>query len=59
MKEQKRAKRIFRKTEDCHKLLAEIYEKLVDREFESVQKDIQSLVMELNCILKSIKEDDF
>lgn len=55
----KRAERIFGKTEECHKLLDEIYEKLVDREFECAQKDIQSLIVELDCLSKSIKQDDF
>jgi hypothetical protein len=57
--EEKRAERISKRVEEYHRLLADVYEKLVDREFKSVQKDIQFLIMELRCILKSIEEDDF
>lgn len=59
MDEQKRAERIFKRIEEYHKLIADIYDKLVDREFESAQKDLYFLLMELRCILKSIKKDDF
>ncbi len=57
--EQERAERISRRIEEYHIILTDIYEKLVDREFKSVQKDTQFLIMELRCILKSIPEDDF
>jgi len=57
--EQKRAERISRRIEEYHIVLTDIYEKLVDREFKSAQKDTQFLIMELRCILKSIEEDDF
>ena len=59
MKEEQRAERIYRRIEKYHIVLADIYEKLVDREFKSVQRDAQFLIMELRCILKSIEEDDF
>jgi hypothetical protein len=59
MEEQQRAERISRRIEEYHIVLTDIYEKLVDREFKSVQKDAQFLIMELRCILKSIEEDDF
>lgn len=57
--EQERAERISRRIEEYHIVLANLYEKLVDREFKSVPKDVQFLIMELRCILKSIEEDDF
>jgi Txe/YoeB family toxin of Txe-Axe toxin-antitoxin module len=57
--EQERAERISRRIEEYHRVLAEIYEKLVDREFKSVQKDLHFLILEVRCILKSIEEDDF
>ena len=59
MEEEQRAERISRRIEEYHIILTDIYEKLVDREFKSVQKDAQFLIMELRCILKSIEEDDF
>jgi hypothetical protein len=57
--ENQRAERISRRIEEYHIVLTDIYEKLVDREFKSAQKDTQFLIMELRCILKSIEEDDF
>jgi hypothetical protein len=59
MEEEQRAERISRRIEEYHIVLTDIYEKLVDREFKSAQKDAQFLIMELRCILKSIEEDDF
>ena len=57
--EEERAERISRRIEEYHIVLTDIYENLVDREFKSVQKDAQFLIMELRCIIKSIEEDDF
>lgn len=59
MEEEQRAERIARRVEEYHVLLTDIYEKLVDREFKSAQKDLQFLIIELRCTLKSIEEDDF
>lgn len=59
MEEEQRAERIARRVEEYHVLLTDIYEKLVDREFKSAQKDLQFLITELRCTLKSIEEDDF
>jgi hypothetical protein len=59
MEEDQRAERIARRVEEYHRVLTDVYEKLVDREFKSVQKDVVFLVMELRYILKSIEEDDF
>lgn len=58
-KENERAQRISSRIEEYHKLLADIYEKLVDREFISVDKDIKFLIMELRYTLKSTEDDDF
>jgi hypothetical protein len=59
MEEEQRAERISRRIEEYHIVLTDIYEKLVDREFKSVPKDAQFLIMELRCIIKSIEDDDF
>jgi hypothetical protein len=59
MEEEQRAERISRRIEEYHIVLTDIYEKLVDREFKTVPRDVQFLIMELRCILKSIEEDDF
>ena len=59
MEEDQRAERIANRVEEYHIVLTDIYERLVDREFKAVQKDVQFLLMEMRCILKSIEEDDF
>jgi hypothetical protein len=59
MEEEQRAERISRRIEGYHVILTDIYEKLVDREFKSIPRDAQFLIMELRCIIKSIEEDDF
>jgi hypothetical protein len=57
--ENERAQRISSRIEEYHKILADIYEKLVDREFVSADKDIKFLIMELRYTLKSTEDDDF
>jgi len=57
--EQQRAMRIGVYTSDCHNLVSNIYEKLVDREFDSAQKDIKRLIADLKIIIKSIDDDLF
>ncbi len=59
MEEEQRAERISRRIEEYHIVLTDIYEKLVDRDFKTVPRDAQFLIMELRCIIKSIEEDDF
>lgn len=59
MEEFKRAERIAKRIDSYHIVLTDVYEKLVDREFKDVQKDLYFLMMEIRCILKSIEEDDF
>jgi hypothetical protein len=57
--ENERANRIAYRINEYHSVLANIYENLVDRDFKTVTKETQFLIMELRCILKSIQEDDF
>jgi hypothetical protein len=57
--EMDRARRIAFTIDICHKSLADIYERLVDREFHKVDKDIISVISELRMLLKSIEHDDF
>ena len=57
--ENERANRIAYRVNEYHFVLASIYENLVDRDFKTVTKETQFLIMELRCILKSIQEDDF
>lgn len=57
--EDQRASRIAYRVNEYHSVLANIYENLVDRDFKTVTKETQFLIMELRCILKSIQEDDF
>jgi hypothetical protein len=57
--EAQRAERIARRIEEYHIVLTDIYEKLVDRDFKSIPRDVQFLIMELRCISKSLEEDDF
>ena len=58
-KENERAFRICFTIDSCHNALTEIYEKLVDREFDTVEKDIRGVISELRIIIKSIEDDDF
>ncbi len=57
--ENERAYRIALRINEYHLLLAKIYEDLVDREFESADISTRTLIMELRCLIKSIKDDDF
>lgn len=54
-----RADRIYSRIDEYHKVLANIYENLVDKDFKLVQRDSQFLINELRCIIKSLEEDDF
>ena len=53
--ERDRAARIDFTTEGFHASVAEIYEKLVDREYESVKEDVKSLIKDLRDIIKTIE----
>lgn len=57
--EQKRAERISLRTNEYHFILSNIYENLVDRDFEKVEKDARTLIMELRFVIKSMEDDDF
>jgi hypothetical protein len=55
--ENERAERIALSINDKHIVLADIYENLVDRDFDEAKKDVQNLISDLNLILKSIEHD--
>jgi hypothetical protein len=57
--ENERAFRIALRLTNCHISLTTIYESLVDREFDSIEKETKRITMEMKFILKSIKDDDF
>jgi hypothetical protein len=57
--ENERAMRIHMRMEDCHLVISDIYEKLVDRDFEKVPIKIKSLMSDLRMILKCMEDDDF
>jgi len=57
--EEKRTERIFRRVDEYQIILSNVYENLVDRDFKLVRRDVQFLIMELRCIIKSTEEDDF
>lgn len=59
LNENQRANRILLRMNHCHISLTNIYENLVDREFDSIEKEAKYVIMELRMILKSIEEDDF
>jgi hypothetical protein len=58
-RESDRAERILFNIEECQELLANLYEGLVDREYEGATKDAQQIIIEIKGIIKSIEEDDF
>lgn len=58
-KENIRAQRIIFRINLNHLLLTDIYEKLVDRDFLSAEKDIKDIMADLRLILKSLEDDDF
>jgi hypothetical protein len=57
--ENERANRILLRIHHCHISLANIYENLVDRDFESVNKDAKLIIFEIKFILKALEDDDF
>jgi hypothetical protein len=58
-KENERAGRILFSIDNCHTSLATIYEKLVDREMQTVKSDIKSVISELKTLMNSVDDDDF
>ncbi len=57
--EDNRAFRISLRMTENHKLLASVYENLVDRNFLTAEKDIKKVISDLKLIIKSIEDDDF
>ena len=57
--ENDRANRIALRINHCHISLANIYENLVDRNFNCIDKDAKHIIMEIKFILKSMEDDDF
>jgi hypothetical protein len=57
--ENRRASRICNRIIQHHILLDNIYELLVDRNFITVKKDIDVLILELRGLIKSSVDDDF
>jgi hypothetical protein len=57
--ENERAHRIAIRMNSCHVSLTNIYEKLVDREFDGIDKEAKYIIMELRFILKALEDDDF
>jgi len=58
-KDHDRASRIAFTIEECHTLLASLYENLVDREFVDAKQDCVTIITEIKIIFKSIDQDDF
>jgi DNA-binding transcriptional MerR regulator len=58
-KEIDRADRIGFTIEECHELLAGLYESLVDREFSDASQKCIAIIAEIKIIIKSIDKDDF
>jgi len=57
--ENERAFRIQLRIHHCHITLSNIYENLVDRDFDSVNKDAKLIITEIKFILKALEDDDF
>jgi hypothetical protein len=57
--EKERGQRIYYIAECLHRDVASLYEKLVDKEYESALEKIKSLIQDLKETAKVIKEDDF
>jgi len=57
--ERERAMRIGLRMEDCHLAINEIYEKLVDRDFEGIHDKVKVIISDLRMVLKSMEDDDF
>lgn len=57
--ENKRAERLAFRIGEYHSVMSNVYDNLVDRNFQTVETDVKFLIMELKLILKSIPDDDF
>jgi len=58
-KESDRAERILFNIEECQELLTNLYEGLVDREYDGAIINAQQVIIEMKNLIKSISEDDF
>jgi hypothetical protein len=58
-KESDRAERILFNIEECQELLANLYEGLVDREYDGAITNAQQVIIEMKNLIKSIADDDF
>ena len=58
-KESDRAERILFNIEECQDLLANLYEGLVDREYDGAITNAQQVIIEMKNLIKSIADDDF
>ena len=57
--EKERANRIGMRMEDIHLAVTDIYEKLIDREFDTVPTKVKTIISDLKMLLKSMEDDDF
>lgn len=57
--ENDRGQRISYMTEGFHEEVTTIYEKLVDKEYDSAKEKIKSLMRDLRATIKLIEDDDF
>ena len=58
-RERERGMRIASYTGDCHGILTNMYEQLVDRDFGPARDNIKKLIIDLRVMLKSIDDDTF
>jgi len=58
-KESDRAERILFNIEECQELLTNLYEGLVDREYDDAIINAQQVIIEMKNLIKSISDDDF
>jgi len=58
-KESDRAERILFNIEECQELLTNLYEGLVDREYDGATTNAQQVIIEMKNLIKSIADDDF
>jgi hypothetical protein len=54
-----RALRIFLMTSECHERITNVYENLVDKDFELAKQDLMALISELHVMFDKIKYNDF
>ena len=58
-KESDRAERVLFNIEECQELLTNLYEGLVDREYDGATTNAQQVIIEMKNLIKSIADDDF